>query len=423
MKHFLSTLLCILCIFATSALDSMAAVTSSATTPDGSLWMGTDGDGLLRVGRNGRRLVYRSAASTFPSDSIRSLVCDPSGTLWILTEGGALITYLSTKGFAAFPGLSSPVSAIALHAGALIASTESLQLVRCSAGAPPFLLSALPCRVAAFQPASDGAVWLLGESAALRLSPEGELSSWESASAAADPTLLDLKFETEEKVSSSKELRQKSVFSWLSLLIGILVGAILFRLLFALFHRADTARVSAPAPAVVTAPAPRVSETSVPSSPAVKPLSPAPKPLVPEPVPAPAPAPTPASAPAPVPAPSPAPKPVPKPAAPAPSSFYQVVLRLIERNYIHPEYGVEEMAATLGLSRIHLNRKLKAEANTSPSTMLKEVRMKHARALLDEGKLSVAEISLACGFSTPSYFSTAFREYYGKTPSEYLAAL
>lgn len=415
MKHFLSTLLCILCIFATSALDSMAAVTSSATTPDGSLWMGTDGDGLLRVGRNGRRLVYRSAASTFPSDSIRSLVCDPSGTLWILTEGGTLTTYLSTKGFAAFPGLSSPVSAIALHAGALIASTESLQLVRCCAGAPPVLLSALPCRVAAFQPASDGAVWLLGESAALRLSPEGGLSSWESASASAEPTLLDLKFETEEPVSISKEPGEKAGFSWLSLLIGILVGAILFRLLFALFHRADPARVSAPAPAVVTAPAPRVSETSVPSSPAVKPLSPAPKPLVPEPVPAP----TPAPAPAPVPAPSPAPK----PAAPAPSSFYQVVLRLIERNYIHPDYGVEEMAATLGLSRIHLNRKLKAEANTSPSTMLKEVRMKHARALLDEGKLSVAEISLACGFSTPSYFSTAFREYYGKTPSEYLAAL
>ena len=408
MNRFLSSLLCLLCFCAASVFDARAAVTSTASTPDGSLWMGTDGEGLLRIGRNGRRLVYRSSDVSFPSDEIRDLLCDSSGTLWILTEGGALTTYLSTKGFAAFPGLSSPVSAIALHAGALIASTESLQLVRCSAGAPPVLLSALPCRVAAFQPASDGAVWLLGESAALRLSPEGELSSWESASAAADPTLLDLKFETEEKVSSLKEPRQKSGFSWLSLLIGILVGALLFRLLFALFHRADPARVPAPAPAVVTPPAPRVSETSVPSSPA-------PKPLVPEPVPAPSPAPVPASV--------PAPKPVPKPAAPAPSSFYQEVLRLIERNYIHPEYGVEEMAATLGLSRIHLNRKLKAEANTSPSTMLKEVRMKHARALLDEGKLSVAEISLACGFSTPSYFSTAFREYYGKTPSEYLAAL
>ena len=408
MNRFLSSLLCLLCFCAASVFDARAAVTSTASTPDGSLWMGTDGEGLLRIGRNGRRLVYRSSDVSFPSDEIRDLLCDSSGTLWILTEGGALTTYLSTKGFAAFPGLSSPVSAIALHAGALIASTESLQLVRCSAGAPPVLLSALPCPVAAFQPASDGAVWLLGESAALRLSPEGELSSWESASAAADPTLLDLKFETEEKVSSLKEPRQKSGFSWLSLLIGILVGAILFRLLFALFHRADPARVPAPAPAVVTPPAPRVSETSVPSSPA-------PKPLVPEPVPAPSPAPVPASV--------PAPKPVPKPAAPAPSSFYQEVLRLIERNYIHPEYGVEEMAATLGLSRIHLNRKLKAEANTSPSTMLKEVRMKHARALLDEGKLSVAEISLACGFSTPSYFSTAFREYYGKTPSEYLAAL
>ena len=408
MNRFLSSLLCLLCFCAASVFDARAAVTSTASTPDGSLWMGTDGEGLLRIGRNGRRLVYRSSDVSFPSDEIRDLLCDSSGTLWILTEGGALTTYLSTKGFAAFPGLSSPVSAIALHAGALIASTESLQLVRCSAGAPPVLLSALPCRVAAFQPASDGAVWLLGESAALRLSPEGGLSSWESASASAEPTLLDLKFETEEPVSISKEPGEKAGFSWLSLLIGILVGALLFRLLFALFHRADPARVPAPAPAVVTPPAPRVSETSVPSSPA-------PKPLVPEPVPAPSPAP--------VPAPVPAPKPVPKPAAPAPSSFYQEVLRLIERNYIHPEYGVEEMAATLGLSRIHLNRKLKAEANTSPSTMLKEVRMKHARALLDEGKLSVAEISLACGFSTPSYFSTAFREYYGKTPSEYLAAL
>ena len=408
MNRFLSSLLCLLCFCAVSVFDARAAVTSTASTPDGSLWMGTDGEGLLRIGRNGRRLVYLSSDVSFPSNEIRDLLCDSSGTLWILTEGGALTTYLSTKGFAAFPGLSSPVSAIALHAGALIASTESLQLVRCSAGAPPVLLSALPCRVAAFQPASDGAVWLLGESAALRLSPEGGLSSWESASASAEPTLLDLKFETEEPVSISKEPGEKAGFSWLSLLIGILVGAILFRLLFALFHRADPARVPAPAPAVVTPPAPRVSETSVPSSPA-------PQPLVPEPVPAPSPAP--------VPAPVPAPKPVPKPAAPAPSSFYQEVLRLIERNYIHPEYGVEEMAATLGLSRIHLNRKLKAEANTSPSTMLKEVRMKHARALLDEGKLSVAEISLACGFSTPSYFSTAFREYYGKTPSEYLAAL
>ena len=423
MNRFLSSLLCLLCFCAVSVFDARAAVTSTASTPDGSLWMGTDGEGLLRIGRNGRRLVYRSSDVTFPSDVIRDLLCDSSGTLWILTEGGALTTYLSTKGFAAFPGLSSPVSAIALHAGALIASTESLQLFRCSAGASPALVSTLPCPVRQLLPAADGALWLLGESAALRLSPEGGLSGWESASAAADPTLLDLKFETEEKVSSSKEPRQKSGFSWLSLLIGLLVGALLFRLFFALFHRAGPARVPAPAPAVVTPPAPRVSETSVPSSPAVKPLSAAPKPLVPEPVPAPAPAPTPAPAPSPAPSPAPAPKPVPKPAAPAPSSFYQEVLRLIERNYIHPEYGVEEMAATLGLSRIHLNRKLKAEANTSPSTMLKEVRMKQARALLDEGKLSVAEISLACGFSTPSYFSTAFREYYGKTPSEYLAAL
>lgn len=417
MNRFLSSLLCLLCLCAASVFDARAAVTSTATTPDGSLWMGTDGEGLLRIGRNGRRLVYRSSEGSFPSDVVRELLCDASGTLWILTEGGALTTYLSTKGFAAFPGLSSPVSAIALHAGALVASTESLQLFRCSAGDAPLLITALPCPVAAFQPAADGALWLLGESAALRLSPEGELSSWESASEASAPSLLDLKFETEEPVSISKEPSRKAGFSWLSLLIGLLVGALLFRLLFALLRRPVKPAAPVSSPSHEAPAAPRISETSVPATPSVRPSSPAPapKPVTPAPVPASTPASTPA-APAPKPAPAPAPK-------PAPSSFYQEVLRLIERNYIHPEYGVEEMAATLGLSRIHLNRKLKAEANTSPSTMLKEVRMKHARALLDEGKLSVAEISLACGFSTPSYFSTAFREYYGKTPSEYLAAL
>lgn len=447
MKHFLSTLLCILCIFAASALDSMAAVTSSATTPDGSLWMGTDGDGLLRVGRNGRRLVYRSAASTFPSDSIRSLVCDPSGTLWILCQGGSLTTYRSTAGFVPFGGLSSPVSCVVCYGEGIVASTEDSKLFRLSSSGSPVLISSTASPVLAMYPSSHAALWLLGKSSLGRLSPEGQVTSLGDVAISVSGAPLDFEYETKEAASAPAEKPSAPVLSYL--LIALLSVGLLIALIYAAFLRRKLSSRAPSYPRAVEKAEPRISETSVPAvkapvrAPADAPVkAPVPSPAPAQPVkpadtlvqspvqspaqssaqtsaPAPAPAPAPVQTSAPVPAAEPAHVPAPKPA----SSFYQEVLLLVERNYIRPDYGVEELADALGLSRIHLNRKLKAEAGTSPSTMLKEVRMKHAIALLDEGRLSVAEIAAACGFSTPSYFSTAFREYCGKTPSEYLAAL
>ena len=437
MKHFLSTLLCILCIFATSALDSMAAVTSSATTPDGSLWMGTDGDGLLRVGRNGRRLVYRSAASTFPSDSIRSLVCDPSGALWILCQGGSLTTYRSTAGFVPFGGLSSPVTCVVCYGEGIVASTEDSKLFRLSSSGSPVLISSTASPVLAMCPSSDAALWLLGKSSLGRLSPEGEVTSLGDVAASVSGAPLGFEYETKEAASIPAEKPSAPV--WPYLLIALLSVGLLMALIYTVSIRRKLSSRAPSYPRAVEKAEPRISETSVPavkapvrapaeapvkalSSAPVQPVKPADT-LVQSPAQTSAqtsaPAAAPAAAPAPVPAAEPAYVPAPKPA----SSFYQEVLLLVERNYIRPDYGVEELADALGLSRIHLNRKLKAEAGTSPSTMLKEVRMKHAIALLDEGRLSVAEIAAACGFSTPSYFSTAFREYCGKTPSEYLAAL
>jgi len=431
MKHFLSTLLCILCIFATSALDSMAAVTSSATTPDGSLWMGTDGDGLLRVGRNGRRLVYRSAASTFPSDSIRSLACDPSGTLWILCQDGSLTTYRSTAGFVPFGGLSSPVTCVVCYGEGIIASTEDSKLFRLSSSDSPVLISSTASPVLAMYPSSDAALWLLGKSSLGRLSPEGEVTSLGDVAASVSGAPLGFEYETKEAASAPAEKPSAPV--WPYLLIALLSVGLLIALIYAVFIRRKLSSRAPSYPRAVEKAEPRISETSVPavkapvrapaqalSSAPVQPVKPADAPVQsPAQSSAQTSAPAPTVVPGPVPAADPAHVPAPKPA----SSFYQEVLLLVERNYIRPDYGVEELAAALGLSRIHLNRKLKAEAGTSPSTMLKEVRMKHAIALLDEGRLSVAEIAAACGFSTPSYFSTAFREYCGKTPSEYLAAL
>lgn len=98
--------------------------------------------------------------------------------------------------------------------------------------------------------------------------------------------------------------------------------------------------------------------------------------------------------------------------------FARSVLDLIRKNLSNHDFGVEEIANELGMSRIHVNRKLKAEAGVSPSAIIKDERMKLAMELLLDGSVAIADISQKCGFKTPSYFSTAFKDYYGKTPSD-----
>ena len=103
------------------------------------------------------------------------------------------------------------------------------------------------------------------------------------------------------------------------------------------------------------------------------------------------------------------------------SSFGRQVWDLVVAHLSSSAYGVEEVARDLDLSRIHVNRKLKAETGYSPSAVFKFIRMNHASKLLLEGNHSVADVARDCGFSSASYFSTAFKEYYSQSPSEFLA--
>lgn len=123
--------------------------------------------------------------------------------------------------------------------------------------------------------------------------------------------------------------------------------------------------------------------------------------------------------------------PSPKPAAPKPEaqkpavtvpeagSFYEKVYAIARENFTNPEFGVEDIAAALMMSRVHLNRKLKAENNPSPSDVIKSMRMDMAAGMLKEGTLSISDIAAKCGFSSASYFSSAFKEYFGVAPAAF----
>ena len=101
--------------------------------------------------------------------------------------------------------------------------------------------------------------------------------------------------------------------------------------------------------------------------------------------------------------------------------FKETVIRLIDENLSNPDFSVEDIAAATGLSRVHVNRKLKAECGQSPSSLLKAARMKKAAALLEAHEVPVTEIASICGFSSQAYFSSAFKEYFGVPPSVYSA--
>ena len=110
-----------------------------------------------------------------------------------------------------------------------------------------------------------------------------------------------------------------------------------------------------------------------------------------------------------------------KPAITAPDagSFYDRVYAIVKDNYTNSTFGVEDVANALGMSRVHLNRKLKAENKPSPSDLIKKMRMDLAAGMLKEGGASISEIAAKCGFSSASYFSSAFKEYFGVAPAAY----
>lgn len=118
---------------------------------------------------------------------------------------------------------------------------------------------------------------------------------------------------------------------------------------------------------------------------------------------------------------SPRPAPAPRPAVPktVDGDFAAEVMQIVKTNFTNPEFGVEDVAAALGISRVHLNRKLKAENSPSPSDMIKTMRMELASEMLKAGGKTIAEVAEASGFSSASYFSSAFKEYFGVAPAVY----
>lgn len=101
--------------------------------------------------------------------------------------------------------------------------------------------------------------------------------------------------------------------------------------------------------------------------------------------------------------------------------FFDRVTDIIKKHLDESDFSVQQLSEEVGISRVHLNRKMKDYYGVSPNTFIRSFRLKQAAYLLANNKANVNEVAYAVGFSSHSYFTTSFREYFGMTPKEFIA--
>ena len=104
------------------------------------------------------------------------------------------------------------------------------------------------------------------------------------------------------------------------------------------------------------------------------------------------------------------------------SDFIKKIENIIEQNLSNENFTMSHLCELVHLERSQLYRKVKALTGTTPAKMIKQRRLDKAYKLLKSQKGPISEITYQCGFKDVSYFSKQFKDAYGKSPSQLLAA-
>lgn len=104
---------------------------------------------------------------------------------------------------------------------------------------------------------------------------------------------------------------------------------------------------------------------------------------------------------------------------PLDEKMVEKAVKYVVANIKRPELSVEELSAHLGMSRVHLYKKLKATTGKTPVEFIRLIRLKRGAQMLRESQLNISEIAYQLGYNSPKYFSKYFRDEYGVLPSVY----
>lgn len=99
--------------------------------------------------------------------------------------------------------------------------------------------------------------------------------------------------------------------------------------------------------------------------------------------------------------------------------FMNKIIDIITENIEDANFNVEGLANLIHMSRSNLHRKLKTTIDSTPTDLIRLIRLQKATQLIIEGKYRINEICYLVGFNSPSNFIKMFQNQYGMTPKEF----
>ena len=101
--------------------------------------------------------------------------------------------------------------------------------------------------------------------------------------------------------------------------------------------------------------------------------------------------------------------------------FLQNAIEIIESNISDNDFGIENFASLIGVSRMQLYRKLQALTDMTVLEFIHHIRLKRAAQLLVQEKMNISEIAYEVGYNDLSHFRRCFKRKFGMSASEYVA--
>ena len=98
--------------------------------------------------------------------------------------------------------------------------------------------------------------------------------------------------------------------------------------------------------------------------------------------------------------------------------FLKRMIEVVDTNMDNTQFSKNDFASAMNVSPSLLYKKIKALTDQSPTDFIKAIRLNHAQELLHTKKYTITEVSELCGFASVGYFSTVFRKYFGKPPTQ-----
>ena len=99
--------------------------------------------------------------------------------------------------------------------------------------------------------------------------------------------------------------------------------------------------------------------------------------------------------------------------------WLQKAIKAVEQHIADDDYSVEQLASDLCMSRMTFYRKIQSATGQKPTEFIRTIRLRRATDLLQQGHMTVTEVSYATGFSSVSYFSRCFRTMFGVPPTQF----